>query len=241
MKASAAGGSTDDEALLAFVTSANVACGFHAGDPATMRRVCALAAERGVRDRRAGVLPRSGGLRPPVHGRAAAELAAEVAYQIGALEIFARAAGGRVAYVKPHGALYNRIVRDDEQAAAVVEGAARPGRRALPVLGLPGSRLHAAADEAGLPVVEEAFADRAYRPDGTLCPRRSPAPWCTDPEHGGAALACGWPATARSTPSTARPRGRAPGRCACTATPPAPSAWPAATRSGLGVRIEAFA
>ncbi|MFG3104211.1 LamB/YcsF family protein [Streptomyces sp. NPDC048182] len=160
---------TDDEGLLSVVTSANVACGFHAGDPATMRRVCELAAARGVvigaqvsyRDL-AGFGRRS--MDVP-----SGELAAEVAYQIGALEVFARAAGTRVAYVKPHGALYNRIVHDAEQAAAVVDGVALAGT--LPVLGLPGSRILELAGRAGLPTVAEAFADRAYTDEGTLVPR----------------------------------------------------------------------
>jgi UPF0271 protein len=110
-----------------------------------------------------------------------AELAAEVAYQIGALEIFARAAGSRVAYVKPHGALYNRVVHDAEQAAAVVEGVliADGG---LPVLGLPGSRLLELAAQAGLPAVTEAFADRAYTDAGTLVPRGQDGAVVTDPE-----------------------------------------------------------
>ncbi|MDJ0380913.1 5-oxoprolinase subunit PxpA [Streptomyces sp. G-G2] len=167
---------TDDEALLSVVTSANVACGFHAGDPAIMRRVCERAAERGVRigaqvsyrdlagfGRRAMEVP-------------ADELAAEVAYQIGALEVFARAAGSRVSYVKPHGALYNRTVGDAAQAGAVVAGvrlAAGPGAD-LPVLGLPGSLLLAAAAAEGLTAVPEAFADRAYTPAGTLVPRDRP-------------------------------------------------------------------
>ncbi|MGC0333314.1 UPF0271 protein [Streptomyces sp. SAI-170] len=171
---------TDDEQLLSVVTSANVACGFHAGDAATMRRVCELAAERGVtigaqvsyRDL-AGFGRRAMDVPP-------AELAAEVAYQIGALEVFARAAGARVAYVKPHGALYNRVVHDDEQAGAVVEGVllADP---ALPVLGLPGSRLLERAEKAGLPAVTEAFADRAYTDDGTLVPRGTEGAVITDP------------------------------------------------------------
>ncbi|WP_329114191.1 LamB/YcsF family protein [Streptomyces sp. NBC_01465] len=164
---------TDDEALLSVVTSANVACGFHAGDPSTMRRVCELAAERGVRigaqvsyrdlagfGRRAMEVP-------------ADELADEVAYQIGALEVFARAAGSRVAYVKPHGALYNRTVHDEDQAGAVVAGVRIAGG-ALPVLGLPGSLLLEAARKAGLPPVKEAFADRAYTSRGTLVPRGEP-------------------------------------------------------------------
>ncbi|MFI8964505.1 LamB/YcsF family protein [Streptomyces sp. NPDC053493] len=166
---------TDDERLLSVVTSANVACGFHAGDAATMRRVCELAAERGVRIGAQVSYRDLAGFGRRAMDVPAAELAAEVAYQIGALEVFARAAGSRVAYVKPHGALYNRVARDEEQAAAVVDGvllasAGGPGP-GLPVLGLPGSRLHEAAAKAGLPVVGEAFGDRAYRADGTLLPR----------------------------------------------------------------------
>ncbi|MTE17937.1 5-oxoprolinase subunit PxpA [Streptomyces sp. TRM43335] len=172
---------TDDEGLLSVVSSANVACGFHAGDPTTMRRVCAEAAERGVaigaqvayRDlagfgRRAMDVPEE-------------ELADEVAYQIGALRVFAEAAGARVAYVKPHGALYNRTVRDAAQARAVVAGVLSAGG-GLPVLGLPGSLLLASAGEAGLPVVTEAFADRGYTPEGTLVPRREPGAVLTDPD-----------------------------------------------------------
>ncbi|MGK5628877.1 LamB/YcsF family protein, partial [Streptomyces sp. URMC 123] len=174
---------TDDDALLSIVTSANVACGFHAGDPATMRRVCERAAERGVRIGAqvsyrdlAGFGRRSMEVPPE-------ELAAEVAYQIGALEAFARAAGSRVAYVKPHGALYNRTVHDEEQAAAVVAGVTlAAGGRKLPVLGLPGSRLHTAAEEAGLPTVAEAFADRAYTAHGTLVPRREPGAVIHEPD-----------------------------------------------------------
>ncbi|MFZ3597130.1 LamB/YcsF family protein [Streptomyces sp. BH104] len=164
---------TDDEALLSVVTSANVACGFHAGDPSVMRRVCDLAAERGVRIGAqvsyrdlAGFGRRAMDVPPD-------ELAAEVAYQIGALRVFAEAAGADVAYVKPHGALYNRTVRDAEQARAVVDGVRLAGGE-LPVLGLPGSRLLAAAEEFGLRPVREAFADRAYTPEGTLVPRREP-------------------------------------------------------------------
>ncbi|MET8904621.1 5-oxoprolinase subunit PxpA [Streptomyces sp. NPDC004538] len=172
---------TDDEGLLSVVTSANVACGFHAGDPATMRRVCELAAERGVtvgaqvsyRDL-AGFGRRAMDVPP-------AELAAEVAYQIGALAVFARAAGTRVAYVKPHGALYNRVVRDEEQAAAVVDGVLLAGG-ALPVLGLPGSRVLERVAEAGLPAVPEAFADRAYTDQATLVPRGQEGAVVTEPD-----------------------------------------------------------
>jgi 5-oxoprolinase (ATP-hydrolysing) subunit A len=172
---------TDDEELLSVVSSANVACGFHAGDAATMRRVCELAAERGVtigaqvsyRDL-AGFGRRAMDVPP-------AELAAEVAYQIGALEVFARAAGARVAYVKPHGALYNRVVHDEEQARAVIDGVLLADA-SLPLLCLPGSRLLELAAGAGLPAVTEAFADRAYTDEGTLVPRGRDGAVVTDPE-----------------------------------------------------------
>ncbi|QKW30995.1 LamB/YcsF family protein [Streptomyces seoulensis] len=171
---------TDDEQLLSVVTSANVACGFHAGDAVTMRRVCELAAARGVRIGAqvsyrdlAGFGRRAMDVPPD-------ELAAEVAYQIGALEVFARAAGARVSYVKPHGALYNRVVRDEEQAGAVVEGVLLADA-ALPVLGLPGSRLLELAGKAGLPAVTEAFADRAYTGEATLVPRGLAGAVITDP------------------------------------------------------------
>ncbi|MBO1336316.1 LamB/YcsF family protein [Streptomyces sp. VRA16 Mangrove soil] len=164
---------TDDEALLSVVTSANVACGFHAGDPSVMRRVCELAAERGVRIGAQVSYRDLAGFGRRAMDVPADELAAEVAYQIGALRVFAEAAGATVSYVKPHGALYNRTVHDEAQARAVVDGVRLAGD-ALPVLGLPGSRLLAAAEEAGLAPVREAFADRAYTPQGTLVPRREP-------------------------------------------------------------------
>ncbi|MGX5208415.1 LamB/YcsF family protein [Streptomyces violaceus] len=172
---------TDDERLLSVVTSANVACGFHAGDAATMRRVCELAAERGVRIGAQVSYRDLAGFGRRAMDVPSAELAAEVAYQIGALEVFARAAGSRVAYVKPHGALYNRVVHDEEQAAAVVDGVLLADA-ALPVLGLPGSRLLELAGKAGLPVVTEAFADRAYTDSGTLVPRTLDGAVVTDPE-----------------------------------------------------------
>ncbi len=164
---------TDDEALLSVVTSANVACGFHAGDPSVMRRVCDLAAARGVRIGAQVSYRDLAGFGRRAMDVPADELAAEVAYQIGALRVFAEAAGAEVAYVKPHGALYNRTVHDAEQAGAVVTGVRLAGG-SLPVLGLPGSRLLAAAADAGLTPVPEAFADRAYTPRGTLVPRSEP-------------------------------------------------------------------
>jgi UPF0271 protein len=161
----------DDDALLDVVTSANVACGFHASDASIMRRVCARAVESGV------VIGAQVGYRDlPGFGRRFIDiepdaLTNDVIYQVGALEAFARAAGGRVGYVKPHGALYNAIVHHEEQAAAVVE-AILVHDRTLPVMGLPGSVWLRKAEEAGLTTVQEAFADRAYTPEGALVSRR---------------------------------------------------------------------
>ncbi|MGI8678535.1 MAG: LamB/YcsF family protein [Jatrophihabitans sp.] len=170
----------DDQALLDVVTSANVACGFHAGDPLTMRRVCMAAAERGVAiGAQVGYRDLAG------FGRrrmdiAADELSADVLYQLGALDACARAAGVRVRYVKPHGALYNTAADDPGQAEAVAAAVASFDR-ALPLLGLPGSALADAASAAGLPFVAEAFADRAYQPSGRLVPRSEPGSLIEDP------------------------------------------------------------
>jgi 5-oxoprolinase (ATP-hydrolysing) subunit A len=170
----------DDDALLGVVTSANVACGFHASDPSIMRRVCARAVETGV-----AIGAQVGYRDLPGFGRRFIDiepdaLTADVIYQIGALEAFARVAGSRVRYVKPHGALYNAIVHHEEQAAAVV-AAVVAYDRTLPVLGLPGSVWLRQAGEAGLTTVHEAFADRAYTPEGTLVSRRLPGAVLHDP------------------------------------------------------------
>jgi UPF0271 protein len=170
----------DDAAVLDLVTSANVACGFHAGDPSTLRHTCELAAERGVvvgaqvgyRDL-AGFGRRFLDVEP-------AELADEVVYQVGALDALARVSGLRVRYVKPHGALYNAVVHHEAQAAAVV-AAVRSYDDTLPLVGLPGSVLLRAAGSAGLRTVREAFADRGYAADGTLVPRREAGAVLDDP------------------------------------------------------------
>ncbi|APE18089.1 LamB/YcsF family protein [Mycolicibacterium pallens] len=172
----------DDAAMLDVVTSANVACGFHAGNPVGLSRTSRAAAERGVRiGAQVSYLDLAG------FGRrfidiAPAELTAEVIYQIGALQALARAAGSDVAYVKPHGALYNTIVTHREQARAVAEAvhAVDPG---LPVLNLAGSVFFEEAERLGLRTVAEAFADRAYRPDGTLVSRREEGAVLHDPEQ----------------------------------------------------------
>ena len=163
----------DDDALLGVVTSANVACGFHAGDPVILRRVCDRAAAAGVAvGAQVGYRDLAGFGRRFVDVEPDA-LTQDVLYQVGALEAFARVAGTRVRYVKPHGALYNAIVAHEEQAAAVVR-AVVDYDRTLPVLGLPGSAWLRLAAEAGLTTVAEAFADRAYTPEGTLVSRRLP-------------------------------------------------------------------
>ena len=194
---------TDDAGLLEVVTSANVACGFHAGTPATMRAVCAGAARRGVvvgaqvsyRDR-AGF------------GRVARDvpydvLRDEVAEQVATLDAIAREEGTAVRYLKPHGALYHRVTDDAEQAEAVLAGSG-----SLPVLGFPGSRFLALAAAAGRAAYVEGFPDRGYR-DGRLLDRAR----------------AGRPARGRRGD---RGPGRRPGaggrrRCACTATRPARS------------------
>jgi 5-oxoprolinase (ATP-hydrolysing) subunit A len=169
----------DDEALLAIVTSANIACGFHAGDPLTIRRACAGAIARGVTIGAQVSYRDLAGFGRREMDVPADELTAEVLYQIAALDGIARAEGGRVGYVKPHGALYNRCVRDAVQAAAVVAAILAYDAR-LPLLTLPGSETGRLAAEAGLTVVAEAFADRAYRADGTLVPRGQPGAVITD-------------------------------------------------------------
>jgi 5-oxoprolinase (ATP-hydrolysing) subunit A len=170
----------DDEALLSIVTSANIACGFHAGDPLTIRRACAAAVARGVSIGAQVSYRDLAGFGRREMEVPADELAAEVLYQIAALDGIARTEGGRVGYVKAHGALYNRAARDPVQAAALV-GAIREYDAALPLLTLPGSAAATAATAAGLGVVAEAFADRAYAADGTLLPRGRPGAVLSDP------------------------------------------------------------
>ncbi|HYZ66368.1 MAG TPA: 5-oxoprolinase subunit PxpA [Mycobacterium sp.] len=163
----------DDEAMLDVVTSANIACGFHAGDAATLARTCRAAAERGVRIGAQVSYRDLAGFGRRFIDATPEDLTADVTYQIGALQALAHAAGSTVSYVKPHGALYNTIVTNRDQARAVAEAvhAVDPD---LPVLGLAGSAFFAAADELGLRTVPEAFADRAYRSDGQLISRRLP-------------------------------------------------------------------
>ena len=170
----------DDDAMLGIVTSANVACGFHAGDPAGLLRVCRSAAERGVRIGAQVSYRDLAGFGRRFIDVAVEDLVADVVYQIGALQAIAGASGSAVSYVKPHGALYNTIVTNREQAAAVAEAVGLVDAT-LPVLGMAGSVFFDEAARVGLPTVAEAFADRAYRPDGRLVSRREPGAVLDDP------------------------------------------------------------
>ena len=162
----------DDESLLGIITSANIACGFHAGDPSIMRRTCDVAARSGVAIGAHVSYPDLAGFGRRFIDINPTELADVVTYQIGALQAIAIAAGSRVSYVKPHGALYNAIVTHEAQAAAVVAGVAACGP--LPLMGLSNSAVLRLATQAGLPTVTESFVDRAYNTDGSLVSRLLP-------------------------------------------------------------------
>ncbi len=167
---------TDDAGLLAVVTSANVACGYHAGSPRIMRRVCAEAVRLGVR------IGAQVSYDDRLHfGRAPVEvpsslLTEQIRDQVGTLREIAEAAGTSVSYLKPHGALYHRVIDDLEQAAAVLAGS-----DVLPVLGLPGASILALAGEAGRRTFLEGFPDRGYTSEGRLVPRGEPGALVQDP------------------------------------------------------------
>ena len=191
-------GVTDDEGLLRVVTSANVACGFHAGDEATMRAVCRVAARTGV------VVGAQVSYDDREHfGRRHLDVESDVletwvSAQVGVLSRIAEECGTRVAYLKPHGALYNRIVDDEQQAAAVLRGSG-----ALPVLGLPGAQVLRLAAAAGRRTVREGFPDRGYTDDGAWYPATSRARWSRAPPP---------------SPPTPWPWRATSSRCACTVT-----------------------
>jgi 5-oxoprolinase (ATP-hydrolysing) subunit A len=171
-----------DAAILPYVTSANVACGFHAGDPAGMARTVALAARQGVAIGAHPGYPDLVGFGRRDLQMSADELEAAVLYQIGALAAIAAVQGQRLIHVKPHGALYNRAAADPAVAAPVVRAISRLAPT-LPLVfvGLAGSGMVDAARAAGLPVAAEAFADRAYEADGRLRARSQPGALLTDP------------------------------------------------------------
>ena len=172
----------DDAGVLPYVTSANVACGAHAGDPSVMRRTVAAALEHGVAIGAHPGLPDLAGF-----GRREMRISAEeaydlVVYQVGALAAFARAAGTELRHVKPHGALYNMACADAALAGPIAR-AVRDVDARLILFGLPGSELQRAAEAAGIPFAREAFADRAYAPDGSLAPRGTPGAVVHDAEE----------------------------------------------------------
>ncbi len=172
----------DDAALLDVVTSANVACGFHAGDPATMRRTVQLALEKGVAVGAHPGLPDLLGF-----GRRVVEITPQEAYdltlyQIGALDAFVRAAGSMLRHVKPHGALYNMAARDGALARAIANAVSCFNPK-LVLVGLAGSELIRAGEACGLPTASEVFADRNYEADGSLTPRSHPDALVSDAEQ----------------------------------------------------------
>jgi UPF0271 protein len=163
----------DDEAILAHVTSANIACGFHAGDPATMRSTVQAALARGVAVGAHPALPDLQGFGRREMKVDPAEAYDLVLYQVGALAGFCRALGGRLHHVKPHGALYNMAARDTALADAIAH-AVRDFDPGLVLYGLAGSALTGAGRALGLNTASEVFADRTYRCDGSLTPRSQP-------------------------------------------------------------------
>ena len=170
----------DDEGILRYVTSANVACGFHAGDPQVIDRTVALAVKAGV----------AVGAHPSHHDRRGfgrrnidadpAEVEADVVYQVGAVLAFARSHGTRLVHVKPHGALYNQAALDEALARAIARGVARVSRDLVLVGAASSAALRGAAAAEGLRFAAEAFADRAYAPGGALVPRGRPGAVITD-------------------------------------------------------------
>lgn len=171
----------DDAAMLDIVTSANIACGFHAGDPAGILRTVKAAAAKNVTIGAHVSYPDKVGFGRRNMDVASDELTADVIYQIGSLQGLAKAAGTSVRYVKPHGALYNTIAHDRRQAMAVIE-AIRAVDPTLVLVALAGSTLIELARSEGLTCIAEAFADRAYTPQGTLVSRREPGAVLHDPQ-----------------------------------------------------------
>jgi len=169
-----------EAALMQYITSANIACGGHAGDDAIMERTAHLAIERGVR---IGAHP--GYPDPANFGRieipmTLAEIEATVFQQVQRLDAIVRRLGGQIVHVKPHGALYNVAVRNREVARAIGSGVAR-WNSAIPIFGLAGSPMLDVWREMNLPATAEAFADRRYEPDGSLRSRKFPDALITDP------------------------------------------------------------
>ncbi|WP_405080276.1 LamB/YcsF family protein [Paenibacillus chitinolyticus] len=175
-----------DEELLESISSANIACGFHAGDPGVMRRTVALCLEQGVAVGAHPGLPDLAGFGRREMAVGAEEVYELTLYQLGALQAFVQAEGGTLRHVKPHGALYHMAAARGDLADAVARAALRVSGGALVLLGPPGSELLRAGKAHGLRTAAEAFADRTYRPDGTLTPRTEPGALLSDPAQAAA-------------------------------------------------------
>jgi UPF0271 protein len=171
----------DDAGVMPWITSANIACGFHAGDPLTMRRTIALCIGNGVAIGAHPSLPDLQGFGRREMRIDPGEAYAQTLYQVGALHAFAKAGGGKLHHVKPHGALYNMAARDAGLADAVA-CAVRDFSPTLILVGLAGSALIEAGRNAGLPVLREAFCDRRYQGDGSLAPRSEAGAVIEDPQ-----------------------------------------------------------
>jgi UPF0271 protein len=169
-----------DDALLDWVSSANVACGFHGGDPRVMGATVTLAQEKGVAVGAHPSFPDRVGFGRRDMVMTSDEISTDLLYQLGALDAFCRVAGVPMRHVKPHGALYNQIAADPDLARAVAQTIARY-RRDLILVGLPGTAIERAAAVAGISFAREVFADRAYNDDGTLVSRRVAGALITDP------------------------------------------------------------
>lgn len=175
----------DDDALLEIVTSANIACGFHGGDPGIMRRTCASSVEKGVAIGAQVSYRDLHGFGRRYIAMPGHELRDDLLYQMGALEVFARLAGGRVDYVRAHGALYNVAAKDTEHAQALVDATVE-FNDTLPLLCQVGTEAWRLGEQAGLRLISEAFVDRAYTPEGLLQPRSEPNALLTDADEAAA-------------------------------------------------------
>lgn len=171
-----------DEALMPYITSANVACGFHAGDPLVMAKTVELVKKAGTALGAHPGFPDLSGFGRRNMTCSPQEVKAMVQYQTGALSAFAAAAGIRLEHVKAHGALYNMAAKDECLAAAIAEGVAEVDSRLI-LLAMSGSCMIKAGQAAGLKTASEVFADRAYQPDGTLVPRSQPGAVIHDKEE----------------------------------------------------------
>lgn len=169
----------NDEEVIPYITSANIACGYHAGDPAVMHRSVALCKRYGVQVGAHPGLPDLAGFGRRSMAITPAEAADCVAYQIGALKAFCDEVGVPLHHVKPHGALYNMAAKDRALADAICRAVQKTAPGAV-LLALSGSEMVGAAKAIGLPVASEVFADRGYRPDGSLVPRGQPGAMIED-------------------------------------------------------------